>query len=235
MNQNILVVAAHADDEVLGCGATMASHASRGDRVVLLILADGVTSRVYDVDLTRTREEEIIFCAQEIERRKEEARKAARILGLKDRDIAFMDLADQRLDQYPLLYLVKCIERFKADLNPDVIYTHFWDDLNLDHQLACRAVLTAFRPKPQQQNPTVFHFEVPESTLLSVPNREKAFRANHYVDVAKTFDLKLKALEAYESEKRAYPDYRSSEYITQLAQKRGKEAGMAMAEAFVRL
>ncbi len=235
MSQNVLIVAAHADDEILGCGATMAWHISQGDRVKLLILTDGVTSRSYDIDVKRTREEELTLCAVQMNQRKQEARKAAQILGLNKEDLVFRDLADQRLDEYPFLYLVKCIEKIKNSFNPKIIYTHFWGDLNLDHELVCRAVLTAFRPNPTGKAEEIFHFEIPESTMLSIPYRHKAFQPNHYVDIGKTISLKLQALAVYESEKRIYPDRRSPEFINQLAHLRGKEAGMTVAEAFVRL
>ncbi len=233
--KEILVIAAHPDDEILGCGATMAKHAAAGDHVTLVLVADGVTSRTYDPDRLVSRQEELELNRQGLERRTKEACQAATILGLKKEDVVFLKLADQRLDQYLLLDVIKRIESIKNRVSPSIVYTHFWGDLNLDHQIVCRSVLTAFRPKPGQANTRVLHFEVPESTYLSVPERQKSFKPNHYVDVSVTFALKLKALAAYESERRVYPDFRSVEFIEKLGAMRGDESQVKFAEAFVEM
>ncbi len=233
--KKILVVAAHPDDEILGCGAAMAKHAAHGDHLALVIVADGVTSRTYDPQRPMSRQEELKSNSRAIDRRTKEVYQAAMILGLKKENVCFLNLADQRLDNYLLLDIVKQIESIKDRFLPSIVYTHFWDDLNLDHQIVCRSVLTAFRPKPGRENADVLHFEIPESTYLSVPGRKDAFNPNHYVDVRETFSLKLKALVSYESERRIYPDFRSAEFVEKLGRKRGQEFQVEFAEAFVRL
>jgi N-acetylglucosamine malate deacetylase 1 len=213
----------------------MAKHAAQGDHVMLVLVADGVTSRTYDPKRPMSRQEELKSNSQAIDRRTKETYQAAMILGLRQEAVCFLNLADQRLDQYLLLEIVKHIENIRDRFLPSVVYTHFWGDLNLDHQIVCRAVLTAFRPKPGGENADVLHFEVPESTYLSVPKRREAFKPNHYVDVKETFPLKLKALASYESERRIYPDFRSVEFIQKLGEKRGQESQLEFAEAFIRL
>jgi len=235
IKKNILVVAAHPDDEVLGCGATMAKHVAEGDHVTLVLVADGVTSRMYDPTHPMARRKELSLNKQAISRRAKEAYHAAKVLGLGAKNVCLLNLADQRLDNYLLLDIVKHIEKIKRSIKPSVVYTHFWGDLNLDHQIVCRAVLTAFRPRPGEHHAEVLHFEIPESTYLSVPGMQRAFIPDHYVDVQKTFSLKLKALESYESERRQYPDFRSIKFIEKLGKKRGQEFKIGLAEAFVRL
>jgi len=235
LRKKVLVVAAHPDDEVLGCGATIAKHTHQGDQVVLVLVADGVSSRTYDPMEPLSREKELSVHAQAIQRRNQEAHRAAGILGVQQDDVHLLNLADQRLDAYPLLDIIKHIEKIKDGLQPSVVYTHFWGDLNLDHQIVCRAVLTAFRPGLSGHTIDLLHFEVPESTYLSLPLGAKAFVPNHYVEVRETFHLKLKALEAYESEARIYPHCRSVQFIEELGAKRGQESHVPLAEAFVRL
>ena len=180
-----------------------------------------------------------LVCTQKdkklIAKRQAEARAAGRILGVEDKDIYFLNLADQRLDTYPLLDLTKAIEKINKEVQADLVYTHYWNDLNLDHRLTTQAVLTAFRPKPGKINTVIRHFEIPESTYLAVPGGQNDFVPNVFVDIKSTLDLKLKALNAYESEKREYPDLRSERFIKQLAVQRGKEANCAYAEAFVEI
>jgi len=207
----------------------------QGDRVVLMVMADGVTSRTYVPGQAMSRKEELDIHRKEIKRRGQEAYRSAMTLGLKKEDVRLMALADQRLDTYAFLDIVKYIEGIKKEMQPSIVYTHFWNDLNLDHQIVCRATLTAFRPKSGAVNADVFHFEVPESTYLSVPEGKNAFVPNYYVDVSKDFALKLKALDIYESERREYPDFRSHRFIENLGKQRGRESKMKFAEAFVRL
>ena len=230
--ERILVVVAHPDDEVLGCGATVAWHAKRGDRVAVAFMADGVTSRYYNPERKLSRAEELSLAQKDILRRRQEAGKAAAILGVREEDLFFMNFADQRLDTYTFLDLIKRIEIVKSSFAPKKIFTHFWNDLNLDHQIVCRAVLTAFRPVTGLDYVPVYQMEIPETTLLSVPCQGKDFLPDQFVDAYSTLALKIRALKAYESEGRLAPHPRSEEYIRSLAYQRGREAGLKAAEAF---
>lgn len=230
--ETILIIVAHPDDEVIGCGATIAWHTKRGDRVAVIFMADGVTSRYYNPIKKLSRAKEVTLAQKDILRRKQEAGNSSAILGIKKKDLFFMNFADQRLDTYAFLDLTKRIEMVKSSLAPTKVFTHFWNDLNLDHQIVCRAVLTAFRPVPGKDYVSVYQMEIPESTFLSVPSKGKDFLPDLFVDVYSTFSLKLKALKAYESESRLLPHPRSEAYIRFLACQRGREAGLKMAEAF---
>lgn len=234
-NKKILIVAAHPDDEVLGCGGTIARHAQLDQQVHLILMADGVTSRMYHPDRPMSRAQELKLNKNGIAKRKKETKSSAKLLGIRAEHIYDFNLADQRLDQYPFLDLVKRIEGIKQRIRPEIVYTHFWNDLNLDHQLTFQAVVTAFRPRAGQQNVSFFQFEVPESTNLSVPLRKKAFVPDYFVDISRTIDLKIKALEIYESERREYPDMRSSRFIEECARERGKMRKLKFAEAFLKL
>ena len=218
----ILVVAAHPDDEVLGCGGTMARHAADGDEVHVLFLADGVTARrdLADPDAER-------------ERRAEAACRAAAILGAQPPRL--LDFADNRLDEGPLLDVVQAVEAVAAEIGPEMVYTHHGGDLNADHRIAHQAVMTACRPLPGRKERTILAFETVSSTEWASRWFGEAFRPNRYVDVTGYLDKKLAALACYDAEIRPFPHPRSPENLRALARVRGAESGLENAEAFVSL
>jgi LmbE family N-acetylglucosaminyl deacetylase len=216
----VLVVAAHPDDEALGCGGTIARHAADGDDVIVAFLADGVTSRAPGADHSAG-----------ISRRQGAARSAASILGV--RDVRFGDLPDNRLDTLPLLAIAQAVEAVIAEVVPTTIYTHFAHDLNVDHRLVHEAVMTAVRPQPGSAVTTVLTFETPSSTEWRAPQAATAFAPDWFVDITDTLDLKLQALDAYAEEMRPWPHPRSREAVAHLAHWRGSTIGRVAAEAFV--
>ncbi len=218
-DKKILVVVAHPDDEVLGCGGTIASLTAKGHRVFVLILGEGVTSRDDRRD-RRARE-------MEIQALREASRKAGEILGVEE--IFFYDFPDNRFDTVPFLDIVKTVEKVKDKIKPEIIFTHFDSDLNLDHQITYRAVITATRPFPGEQVHRVYAFEIPSSTEW---NFGKIFTPNVYFDISHTLNKKLEALACYESELREFPHPRSLEGVKARAKLRGSEIGVPAAEAF---
>lgn len=217
----VLVVAAHPDDEVLGCGATIPRLSERGDDVYIVILGEGVTSRY------STRED---ADPELVERIHAQSREAAKIL--RARDVRNHLFPDNRFDTVPLLDVVKTVEEEIARAQPKVVYTHFGGDLNIDHQITNRAVVTATRPMKGQPVRDVYAFEVPSSTEWAFGHSALAFRPNLFEDVTETLELKLKAFSLYESEQRDYPHPRSQEALTAIARRWGSVIGCDAAEAF---
>jgi LmbE family N-acetylglucosaminyl deacetylase len=215
----VLVVAAHPDDEALGCGGTIRRLTAAGQTVHLLFVCDGVRSRSSSgIDA-------------ELHLRQTAARDAAAILGAqKPRFLAF---PDNSLDSVPLLDVVQAIESVVGEIKPATVYTHHAGDLNIDHALVTRAVLSACRPLPGSFVRQIYSFEVPSSTEWSGPAPHAAFAANRFVDITATLDAKLQALDAYHAEMRPFPHPRSREAVTALARVRGATAGLAAAEAFM--
>ena len=119
------------------------------------------------------------------------------------------------------------------DIHADAVYTHFANDLNIDHSLTARAVFTAFRPQPGSSVKQIFSFEVLPSTEWTAPSMRSHFVPNHFVNISKTMDTKMEALEAYQEELRPSPHSRSIENIISLASFRGMSVGVKMAEAFI--
>lgn len=212
---NVAVVVAHPDDEVLGPGGTIARHVKEGDSVHILIVADGETSR-------RNRA---------VDMRAQAAADAARTLGAGPPRL--LGLADQRLDTVPLLEVTQAIERMLAETAPSVVYTHHPNDLNADHCIVARAVMTACRPMPGSAVTAIYGFETPSSTEWAPPDATEAFVPARFVDISDTLAVKMAALRHYDAEMRPFPHPRSYEAIEALARWRGATAGMRAAEAFV--
>ena len=223
--KKILVVSAHPGDAVIGCGGALALHARAGDEVRVLVFGDGWTSRVKSFEKGMD-----VIDLEPLERQE---RDALEVIGI-DR-VSHSRLPDNRLDDFPLLDLVKIIEEVKAGYSPDVVYTNSRFDLSVDQQRTCRAVVTAFRPQPGEAAPTILTFESPSSTEWNVYEQDRGFFPNWYVDVGTVLEKKLEAAAKLESEIRPGPHARSLEAIEHLARWRGAAAGLESAEAFVLL
>lgn len=232
-----MAVVAHADDETLGCGGTLARHAAAGDRVSVLTFTDGVSARGLLAE----------EALREAIARREHFAAALDTLGTWHADQypevrhstpwfrtedgsgwLHMSWSDQQLDIVPLLQVAQAVEGGIGRFLPDVIYTHSAADLNLDHRIVHQAVLTACRPVARHQVPELYAFEVPSSTEWG----DGAFRPTLFVDISHVLNTKLHAMACYAKEARAFPHPRSPEALKALAQWRGATAGVLAAEAF---
>ena len=219
--RSVLVVAAHPDDEALGCGGTMARLARDGVAVRAMFLTDGVSARQGGDP------SEIVRLRQE---RADMARRAADLLGTAAP--ALHAFPDNQMDSVPFLSIVQAIETIASDIGPELVLTHNPSDLNLDHRLCAQAVLRAFRPMPGATVRTIWGFEVASSTEWSFGACGIPFAANAFVDICDTLPQKIAALNAYSEEMRDSPHARSIESIEALARVRGSTVGVAAAEAF---
>ena len=221
---NILVIVAHPDDEVLGCGATIAKHTAKGDKVDVLIIGDGVTARYEEHELKNP---EVIEKSTKVN---QDAYTASTVLDINS--IQIIGKYGCRFDKYPMIDIAKIIEKKIQTFQPEVIYTHSPYDVNNDHTVVFKAVLAATRPFPNHCVKKIFLMEVLSSTEWNFLGK---FRPNVYVDVNGVIDKKVKAIECYKSEIRDFPNPRSGEAIITLAKKRGSEVGLYYAEAFMLL
>jgi LmbE family N-acetylglucosaminyl deacetylase len=217
----VLIVAAHPDDEVLGCGGTMARLAREGHDVKIAIVAEGLTSRNLKREQTRRKELDHLHSC---------AKLAAKKIGASD--VVLFQLPDNRLDTVPLLDVVKVVEGLIERFAPEVIYTHHPGDLNIDHGVVHRAVLTATRPMVGQRVREIYAFEVASSTEWAFQRIDPGFRPNVFVDIAETLETKVAALECYDTETRPFPHPRSAEAVRAIATRWGSVAGFQSAEAF---
>lgn len=220
-----LIISAHPDDEVLGCGGSMAKWSKEGNEVHVLIMAEGITSRDKERDKS-LRKNELSLLGQS-------ARKAADILGVSS--LKLLDNPDNRMDSMDLLDVVKPLEKYIFNINPDVVVTHHSSDLNIDHQIIHKATMVACRPQPNSSIKRIMSFEVPSSTEWQSYTYGNSFQPTLFENISKTLKEKVKALEEYKSEMREWPHPRSIKAIEHLARWRGSSMGVEAAEAFVLL
>jgi len=219
MKSKILVVAAHPDDEILGCGGTMARLVKEGSEVYTLILGTGITSRYENNEEVEIKDKlKLLKC---------HAHEANKLIGVNE--VITDDFPDNAFDTVALLDIVKSVEKVKDKIKPGLIFTHYEKDLNIDHKITYEAVITAARPMPGETVRQIYSFEVPSSTEWRYP---LSFTPDTFYDVGNTIEIKLKALEHYKTEMRKPPHPRSLEWIRLRAKTWGMSVGIEYAEAF---
>ncbi|MDC0233078.1 PIG-L family deacetylase [Pelagibacteraceae bacterium] len=218
--ENMLIIAAHPDDEVLGCGGTIAKYSSKKN-IYLCILSDGESSR----DISNKKN-----LAKKIENRKKMALKSSAILGIKK--VFFGDFPDNKFDSVDLLSIVKFIEKIIIKVKPSTVFTHYENDLNIDHCLTFKASITACRPQ-YKNNINIFSYFVPSSTDWNL--KSDIFNPNWFEEISKFSSTKKKALNCYSSELRKSPHPRSLKYIESLDLINGEKIGVKKAEAYLLL
>lgn len=221
MSKNILVLAAHPDDEVLGCGGTIARFVSEGSFIHVAFLADGVSSRQGSA---RERE-------NELQRRRSAARSALAILGVSS--ISFEDYPDNRMDTIAVIDIARNIEKLLEKYAPEIVLTHHFGDVNVDHVAVHKATVVACRPQPKCRVKKILLYEVASSTEWQIASVGKDFHPNYFCDISGFLDLKLASLNAYDEEMREWPHSRSVRAQEILAQWRGSTVGVCSAEAFM--
>jgi LmbE family N-acetylglucosaminyl deacetylase len=190
--------------------------------VYTLILGEGITSR--DKERGSTIRE------NKITELKKQAENANNILGVKK--VYAFDFPDNRFDSVPLLDIIKTIEKIKGDVQPDCVFTHHQGDLNIDHQITFKAVVTACRPVKDESVKEIYSFEIPSSTEWNAPSSLTYFMPDYFVDVSKNLKVKINALKEYETELREFSHPRSLKAVELNAKQWGVKMGFEAAEAF---
>ena len=214
MSKRILIVAAHPDDEVLGCFGTVARLINEGYEAYTLILGEGKTSR------DGYKKDALLFLQDEI-------KEANNTIGIKK--VFVENFPDNRFDSVDLLDIIKVILKVKEEVKPEIIFTHYENDLNIDHQITYQAVLTATRPMKDECVKEIYSFEILSSTEWRYPI---SFSPDTYFDISNTLNLKLQAMKAYKSELCQYPHPRSIPGIELNAKYHGMRVGKVAVEAF---
>jgi len=219
MNKKILIVAAHPDDEVLGCFGTVAKLIKEGYEAYTLILGEGKTSRDNQRELY-TREHEITALHHEIQ-------EANASIGIKK--VFIESFPDNRFDSIDLLDIVKVITKVKEEVSPHIIFTHYEKDLNIDHQITYKAVITATRPMSNETVQEIYSFEILSSTEWNYP---LSFSPDTFFDISDTIHAKVHSMSLYKSELCDFPHPRSVDGIRLHAKHRGMSVGKSYVEAF---
>lgn len=220
----VLIIAAHPDDEVLGMGGTIAKYAAAGAQIALLIVTDGSSAQYQGSG----------DIAAVIEKKKKETEACAAILGIQS--IYYGGLPDMKLDATPHIQINAAIEKVVEEFAPNIVYTHFYGDVNKDHQCVYESTLVACRPLAGQVVKRLFAYSVPSSTEWNVQREKTAFMPNWFEDISGGFaEKKYEAFAKYETELRPYPHPRSVEYLRETDIAEGLRVGLGAAESFVLL
>jgi len=210
-HRKIVVIAAHPDDELLGCGGTLALQARAGDHITAVIACEGESLRYGENGVGQS----------------SQIRRAAQVLGLKD--VRLLGFPDQRLDTVTLTEIITPLECVIRELRPNVVYCQHGGDINRDHQLLFQATLVATRPT-ESYIEAVYAFDTASSTEWGYP---QTFAPDTWVDISATLEIKLQAMACYESEVRDYPHPRSLKALEHKAKAWGNQTCLDAAEVFM--
>lgn len=217
MIEQVLVVAAHPDDEALGCAGTLIKHLDHGDEVSLLFMTDGITGR----ESANESDKEL---------RRKNFEKAMNFLPY--HNVKSCSFPDNAMDTVPFIGIVREVESFMEEVKPSIVYTHFEGDLNIDHRICYQAVVTACRPTPTSTVNEIYSFEVLSSTEWNARS-DNSFRPNFFVDIGNYLQKKIDYINCYDDEMRDSPHARSYDNVRSLATLRGATVGVSAAEAFM--
>lgn len=215
--KKILIIVSHPDDEILGCGGTIYKHVSKKDKVYVYFTHEGSSGRFTDLNNPK-----ILI---EIKKRKDIAKNLAK--KFKYKIIGFADNQNLYPNQVDVLKNVKKIIEIINLIKPDIVYTHFNNDMHADHNLTHDMVITACRPA---------NFFIKEIYLMEIPSstnwkHDNIFSPNLFINI--NINQKLKQMKYYKSEFRKDPHPTSINNIKALAMYRGSQVGFNFAESFM--
>lgn len=206
---DILVIAAHPDDEVLGMGGTIKKLSDRNNKIHLCVVSEGASAQYDNKKMINVRKDACI--------------KSGKVLGISSYD--FLDFPDMKLDSIPHLEINIQLEKIIKKYKPKVVYSHSFNDLNKDHQKVFESTLVITRPISNNNVKMVLSYEIPGFTRTP-------FQPNFYEDIKNQISFKIRAFKIYKSEVMKFPHPRSIKNIESLASYRGAESGLIKAEAF---
>ena len=220
--QKVLVIAAHPDDEILGAGGTIAKFVTKGAEVKVLIVTDGSTSQYRDDPKLQ----------DILDAKKKETQNAMRILGVSE--VLYGGMPDMKLDVTDHILVNQSIERVIDEYQPNIVFTHYHGDVNLDHQCVSRSTMVACRPVIDQCVQELYAYYVPSSTDWNAQNNINTFMPNVFIDISgECAEKKYQAMECYATELREYPHPRSIEALRVMDRANGIHVGLEAAECFV--
>lgn len=211
----VLVIAPHPDDEVLGCGGTIAKYAEKGHEIYVCIVTKGCKPLFDEKSVLQVRAE----CIE-----------ADRLLGVKE--TIFLDYPAAMLETVERYKLNDSFVNLVQNLNPEEVYIPHRGDMQLDHKLVVDASMVALRPKYEHMTNRILMYETLSETGWNVPSTTNEFIPNIYVDISEQIHQKLKAMLMFKTQLQCYPGARSLQTVEALAKYRGSTMGMHAAEAF---
>ena len=216
---NVLVFAPHPDDEILGCGGTMAKHIANGDNVYVCVVTTGKKPFF---------NEEVLAI---VKKTREGQKKAHQLIGIKE--TIYLDFPAAAIESVPRIEFNNSIRKVVLRTNPEVVYVPHYGDMQKDHELVFESVLVAVRPRGDIFVKNVYSYETLSETEWNAPYSHKAFMPQRYVDISSFIDIKIKALGFFEAQLSPFPAARSLEAVDSLAKFRGSTIHALAAEAFM--
>ena len=211
----VLVIAPHADDEIIGVGGTIIKHIKNGDRVYVCIVTKGAKP-LFSEETVNTIRCETIECHTKI--------------GIeKTYYLEFPSVMLESVNRYELNNRISDVIR---EICPNEVYIPHIGDMQKDHQMVTEAAMVGLRPKYKHRIERIYAYETLSETGWNIPNVQNEFIPNVYVDISNEMQEKLKAMECYASQLGTFPEARSLEAIEALAKFRGATANINRAEAF---
>lgn len=217
--KSVLVVAPHADDEILGCGGVIAKHLEAGDKVYIAVMTNAAVGAPE------------LFSPESIENIRAEAKRSHELLGVTD--TIYYDFPAPQLEQYPQYKIASALNKLIREKQIDTLFIPHKGDLHLDHGVIYNACLVAARPLPGQCVKHIYTYETLSETEWGHPTAEAVFVPRKYIALSEyQFEQKLAAMSCFESQLKDFPNTRSLEAIRNLAGLRGATVGVNYAEAF---
>jgi len=213
---NILVIAPHPDDEVLGCGGAIVKYVSEGHDVYVAVVTKGC---------------EPLFPESQVQKVRNECMEADRLLGVKQ--TIFMDFPASMLESVSRYEFNGAFLRLIHDIKPDIVFIPHRGDMQIDHKMTVDAAMVALRPKYDHIVKKIYAYETLSETGWDIPNTVNEFIPTCYIDISDVLESKLEAINIFKSQISDFPNARSLETIKALAQYRGSMMNLKAAEAFM--
>ena len=213
---NVLVIAPHPDDEILGVGGSIAKHKAEGHNVYICIVTKGMAP---------------MFDEQSVSRVRNEATEAHKLLGVIN--TFFLDITAVSLEEISKYKITASILEVVDKIKPEIVYLPHRGDIHLDHKIVFDASMVALRPIRDHVVKEIYCYETLSETEWDAPNVANAFIPNTWVDITKFINTKLEAMSVFESQVHAFPHPRSIKSIEALSLYRGSNMGIKNAEALI--
>lgn len=216
---NVLIVAPHCDDEILGCGGIMSKYIKEGKNVYVAIVTNGHLGAPE------------LFSKEGTEKVRKEAKDSHEFLGVKD--TFFLDFPAINLEVIPSYTLSRALSKVITENEIDTMYLPHRGDIHRDHRITYEAALVAARPINNCPVRRIYAYETLSETEWAAPFGDDVFIPTVFINIENEIETKLEAFRFFTTQIKQFPHSRSPEIIKALSNFRGATVGFPNAEAFM--